>query len=121
MIKFYQGITRKVLIIGNFAFKFPNTSYGHNNFLQGCYANWSERKYCKDFKNADYEDNLYKFVCPSYFCSWFGIIQIQAKCDQVLNELNGEEIKNHLPLCGTDSKKENFGYFKGRLVCLDYP
>lgn len=102
-----------------YAFKIPNFSHGHGNFLNGCYANWSERKYYKDFINADYENNLVHLVSPSYFCSWFGLLQIQAKCEPVYEELNN--IEKYLPLCGTDSKKENFGYFKGKLVCLDYP
>lgn len=116
-----QGITRKVILIFNLAIKLPNISYGHSNFLQGCYANWSERKYCKDFKNADYEENLYKYVAPSYFCSWFGLLQIQARCEINKIDLTSDQEKIFKSLCGTDMKKENFGYYKGRLVCLDYP
>lgn len=118
-MEIYEGITRKVVLVFGFAFKFANLKHGHSNFLNGCYANWSERKYYKDFINSDYEDNLVSLVCPSYFCSWFGLVQIQAKCEQIKEELNN--VDKYLPLCGTDSKKENFGYFKGRLVCLDYP
>lgn len=120
-MKIKSGITRKVLLIFKLAVKIPNISNGHSNFLQGCYANYSERKFCKDFKHADYEENLYKYACPSYLCAWFGLIQIQARCEPNLSDLNEDQIKTYSSLCGTDNKKENFGWYKGRLVCLDYP
>lgn len=120
-MEFKSGVTRKVILIFNIAIKIPNTEYSHNNFLQGCVANWSERNFCKMFKDANYDENLYEFVAPSYFCSWFGLIQIQARCEKVVKEIPELEIKKYIPLCGTDIKKENFGYFNGKLVCLDYP
>ena len=119
-MKIKLGITRIVFIIGNYAFKIPNFKYSHHHFLQGCYANWSERKYYKNFINADYESNLVKHVAPSYFCLWFGLFQIQARCEPLLFELSENEKEFYSPLCGTDNKKENFGMYKNKIVCLDY-
>jgi hypothetical protein len=116
-----KGITRIVFLIGKYAIKIPNYQYQHDHFLQGCYANWSERKYCKGFKNADYKENMYEWVAPSYFCSWFGLVQIQARCEVNNNNLTDKQKKFYKSLCGTDFKKENFGYLNGKLVCLDYP
>ncbi len=115
-----KGITRIVFLIGKYAIKIPNFKYQHNHFLQGCYANWSERKYCKDFKTANYEGNMYEWVAPSYFCSWFGLVQIQARCETYNKHLTKEQKEFYKPLCGTDNKKENFGLLNGKLVCVDY-
>ena len=115
------GITRIVFLLKNFVIKIPNYNYSHSHFLQGCYANWSERKYYKEFSKADYEENKVRYVAPSYWCSWFGLIQVQAKCEPMLEDLTEEEKEIYYPLSGSDNKKENFGWYKGRLVCLDYP
>lgn len=115
-----KGITRIVFIFNNFVIKIPNFRYCMSHFLQGCYANWSERDYYKRHIDVDYENNMVEYVAPSYFCSWFGLIQIQAKCEPMLEHLNDEQKKFYEPLCSTDNKKENFGWYQGRLVCLDY-
>lgn len=115
-----KGVTRIVFIFNNIVVKIPNFLYQHSHFLQGCYANWSEREYYKRHSKADYENNMVEYVVPSYFCSWFGLLQIQARCEPKLENLTEEEEKFYEPLCGTDCKKENFGWYKGRLVCLDY-
>jgi len=115
-----KGITRIVFLVGKYAIKIPNFRYEHGHFLQGCYANWSERNFCKSFKNATYEENMYEWVAPSYFCSWFGLIQIQARCEPYLDDLTTIQKKFYKPLCGTDFKRTNFGLLKGKLVCLDY-
>jgi len=115
-----SGITRIVFVFKNFVIKIPNFNYSHHHFLQGCYANWSERKYYKNFKSTDYEENMVEHVAPSYFCSYFGLLQFQAKCEPKLEDLTEEQKEFFKPLCSTDNKKENFGWYEGRLVCLDY-
>lgn len=115
-----KGITRIVFVFSKFVIKIPNFTYSMQHFLQGCYANWSERQYYKTHKGADYEHNMVEYVSPSYWCSWFGLIQIQARCEPMLECLTPEQQEFYKPLCSTDNKKENFGWYKGRLVCLDY-
>ncbi len=112
-----NGITRTVFIFNRFVIKIPKLNYKHIHFLQGCYANWSERNYCKMFKKFP---RFYEKVAPSYFCSWFGLIQIQAKCEPLKRNLTYKEKKKFKSLCGNDNKKENFGWYKNRIVCLDY-
>lgn len=111
-----NGVTRIVFVFDKFVIKIPNFRYCHQHFLQGCYANWSERSYCKTTKG----NKSYNLVCPTYFCSWFGLIQIQAKCIELDRKLTRAERKLYVDSCFGDIKKENFGYYKNRLVILDY-
>lgn len=113
----FKGTTRIVILIGKYAIKIPNFLYQHNHFLYGCYANCSERRHNITFKGRE----ELQYVAPSYFCSWFGLLQIQARCEPKLNDLTQEEIDFYENLHQGDFKKENFGYYKGILVCLDYP
>lgn len=114
MIK--KGATRTVFLIGKYAIKTPTLCYGHDHFLNGCYGNWLERKYFKSWMT--YKSNVK--VAPSLFCSWFGLIQIQIRCEPMIENLTYEQIDFFKPLCGSDFKKENFGWYKEELVCLDY-
>ncbi len=115
-----KGITRIVFVFRSFVLKIPKFTYSHDHFLQGCVSNWSERKFTKTFKNANFSGNMYKHIAPSLWCSWFGLIQIQVKCEPNPEPLSDSQKEFFEPLCGTDSKKENFGILNGRLVCLDY-
>jgi len=110
-----KGVTRLVFLIGNYAIKIPNFTVQHSHFLQGCYANWSERMYTKMFKNLPEIDR----VAPTYFCSWFGLISIQQRVTELTRHLSEEEI-DYFKHQTTDIKSANFGYFQGRLVCVDY-
>ena len=109
------GTTRIVFLIGRYAIKLSNHGYCHQHFLQGCYANWAERNYCKMFKDLPIGD----MVAPSIFCSWFGLFQIQKRCEPLNRDLTAKEEKMFKDVC-TDIKAENFGIYEGRLVCLDY-
>jgi hypothetical protein len=110
------GCTRLVLLIGKFAVKIPNFTVCHKHFLQGCYANWSERDYCKALKCIH---EMYSKVTPTIFCSWFGLMSIQKRVvplERHLTEDECEYFKNQT----TDIKMQNFGYLDGVLVCVDY-
>ncbi len=115
-----KGVTRIVLIFKHYVVKIPNFKYSMLHFLQGCYANWSERDYYKRHIKANYENNMVMYVAPSYFCSWFGLIQIQARAKELKRNLTEQEKEFFYIICAGDNKKENFGYYKERLVCLDY-
>lgn len=115
-------------MIGKFAFKFPRLN-GWNNFLYGCYCNNSERQFYKkisgkilderytdEIKNKEYLE----MIAPSYFCLWFGLLQIQARCEVNTKKLTKEQKEKFNFICSGDDKKENFGFYCGKLVCLDY-
>lgn len=111
-----NGITRLVFVFKKFVVKIPNFTYEHDHFLIGCRANWSERKCWQQWK-GNYE--VRNMLCPSLFCSWFGLIQIQARAKIMERDLYEVELIPFGDLT-RDTKKENFGYYKGRIVCVDY-
>lgn len=115
-----NGCTRIVFLVGRYAIKIPNFLYCHQHFLQGCYANWSERQFCLSFKKVEKTENFIWKVAYSYWCGWFGLFQIQARCEPLERDLTGCEIMFYNDVCGGDNKKENFGWYQGRLVCIDY-
>lgn len=114
-----NGINRKVFLVWKYAIKIPQFDYCHIHFVQGCLANLNERKYYKDFYGSSYEGNMVDFVAPSLFCSWFGLFQIQLRCEPNKIALTESEISFFKPLT-RDIKETNFGFYKNKLVCLDY-
>ena len=112
-----KGITRIVLLLFGYAIKFPNPFNGHLNFLCGCLSNYKERWFYKHFR--EYKP-ISELICPSYFCSWFGLLQIQRRCVVNTRELTEEELERFESVRDGESKPENFGYIDNRLVCFDY-
>lgn len=115
------GITRSVLLIGKYAFKFPSVRNGHQIFLEGLLANWKERQFYKSGKGYFTRLNGSPLLAKSYFCLWFGLCSIQERVQVKTNDLTELEIKDFEGIT-TDTKPINFGYnYFWELVCLDYP
>ena len=117
-----KGVTRVVFKLGRYVIKIPRIDNNHLNFLQGCLANWRERNYCKMFKDLP---EFYNKVAPSFFCSWFGLFQIQGRCKTRPPEITLKDLENELELLSSsnknwDKKAENIGYYKDHWVWLDY-
>ena len=108
-----------MLLISGIAIKVPNIFNGHHNFLVGCCANYGERRYCKMMKGVDH-NKFYDLVSPSLFCSWFGLVQVQRRCVINTTPLTPEQLSRFDNVSCGESKPQNFGYYKGKLVCLDY-
>lgn len=108
-----QGITRLVFVFRKFVIKIPNFTNCQRHFLQGCIANVIERDTYKSWKGNN------NHLAPSYFCSWFGLIQIQAKAEILDRHLTEEEVIKFEHIT-SDIKGSNFGIYKNRLVCVDY-
>lgn len=112
-----KGITRTVIVIGNYAIKLAfNLRFNHLHFLNACLSNYCEKIKTIQFRNfPDY----YEYIVPTIFCSWFGLFSIQYKVDILTRSLSDNE-KMVFKLITDDLKSENFGYFNGKLVCVDY-
>jgi len=119
MIKYSnKGSSRVVVLIGNYAIKIANPFFFHLHFLHGCYANYSERYFYKQLQRIEKYETL-QLITPSLFCSYFGLVQIQRRCNELDRHLSVEEMERFKEVCH-DLKKENFGYLEGNLVCFDY-
>lgn len=114
-----KGVTRIVFVFKNFVIKVPNFTICHEHFLIGCQANWTERNISKTFSKCK-DCNLTWTIAPTYFCLWFGLFQIQARCLELDRHLTKKEVKYFKSLGFTDLKKENIGWYKDRLVIFDY-
>lgn len=122
LFDYNEGCTRIVFLVGKYVIKIPNFKVCHQHFLQGCFANWSERRLYKNFKGAyGCEPDIIELIAPSYFCSIFGLVQIQARCVVLDRPLTEQELVTFNSICSGDIKQQNFGYYKNKLVCLDYP
>ena len=115
-----KGCTRIVFIIGNYVIKIPNFEHSMQHFLYGCYANWSERVISKQVSKTINHPFTNK-IAPCLFCCYFGLIFFFNRCIEKINDLTIDEINDYKDIHQGDSKKENFGYLNGKLVCLDYP
>lgn len=121
-MKVKEGGTRVVFYIGKYAIKIATFKRTHAQFLQGCYANFSERSFCK-LMSKRYSINSEineKLVAPSLWCSWFGLLQIQMKVEILDRRLNYDEQMQFADITD-DWNPVNFGIYQNRIVCVDYP
>ena len=115
MIK--KGSNRWVFIIGKFAFKIPSL-HAYKNFLWGLLANMQE----KEFSGIDeFKDRL----CPVVFYIPLGLLVVMPRARVLeMNEISKEELKIFCTLTKgyipAELKHDSFGYFKGKLVAIDY-
>ncbi len=115
-MKVAHGITRTALVFRWFVVKIPVLTR-HHHFLQGCHSNWMERRYTRQF--CDAVPDYYEKIAPCYFCSWFGLFSVMARCQELNRELTVAE-KYRFRGITTDIKGYNFGIYQTRLVCFDY-
>lgn len=111
MIK--KGTTRIVFLIGGYAIKLPRINRW-KSFLRGILANLDERLW---YKNSTAEWKIK--MCPALFC--FGGWILICKRAAIINDEDFMLVKKEdfypIPF---DPKPSNFGYYKERLVIVDY-
>lgn len=106
------GITREVIITNKYAIKIPKIAYGLKHFLLGWGANINENFL---WQASEYDIRL----CPVKRKLLFGLVLIMHRVDKVCEteeEVNYRQFKDF----PGDSKPDNFGVLKGRIVKLDY-
>ena len=137
-----RGVTRIVFIFKNVVVKIPNFTYSWKHFLIGITNNIQEKEMWRamvcvgnEFKTppSKYFGNyilMSDLLCPVRWASWGGWILIMEKADV---EKHIEEVRSLNPGCpyfsysdwknnglDGDDKPDNFGYYKNRLVKIDY-
>lgn len=113
------GTTRKVLLIGNYAIKFPRVWHkfkGHRwkLFLRGILANIDEHFWWKCAYKKEY-------LCPVIWKSPLGLILVMKRADPISEEVYDKQafavMFENLPL---DNKRDNFGIIDNKIVLVDY-
>ena len=121
MIYNISGSTRFVILIGKLAFKFPKIS----NFMKGMENNKIEYVRFREYPNLN--------LCPIYLSVPFGLLNIMPKCTMMDSNISKYDylikvnifLENGLknPDLGwytEDCTPKNLGYFKKRIVRVDY-
>lgn len=107
-----QGATRKVLLIGKYAIKFPNWSH-YRNFLQGILANQQEWAW----------NGYHDLLCPVYFHFPFSLFIIMPRCEPVRGR---RRLTNVFRMVKGDLKDlvelkpSSFGLLNSHVVAVDY-
>jgi hypothetical protein len=105
-----QGVTRIVLLTKNYAIKFPRVNYGWKKFIEGICCNLSENE-CWTVSKSEW-------LCPVLF-SWAGFVLVMPRLEILKDDNDIPEI--HLGSEGSDIHACNYGYYKDKIVCVDYP
>ena len=109
MIVNKTGITRLVILTERYAIKIPRMNYGWMKFIEGIYSNLSEYQCWRACESH--------YLCPVLF-SFAGFFNIMPRLKICETE---EEIKSIRKVRYEDRKPSNYGYHKGKIVCVDYP
>lgn len=108
-----EGIHRKVFecrIAPQYVVKVEDDG---SNFWR-YFANVKEMNFWSD--HASYE-KVSKWLAPCDYLSPDGRILLQKRCENVTQAF---ELPKEMPSFLSDLKRENFGWYEGRLVCMDY-
>lgn len=68
------------------------------------------------WKNNMYNKRVAEWLAPCEYLSPDGLLLLQRRCEGIGRTF----LPDKLPKFLTDIKQENFGYFEGRVVCIDY-
>lgn len=106
------GVTRAVLLIFNFAIKFPSFKYGQRYFVYGCLGNLLERDHWKLHHHPQ--------LAPVYFCAPLGLFLIMKRYHTLLNRRLTHNERNSLPFSNIDDNGHNIAYDQGKFILIDY-
>jgi len=72
-----------------------------------------------------YEHQVWEHVEQTEFAKWFAPVRKISPCGTVLfmarcEPVHKTDLPTHVPAFFTDLKANNFGWYEGRVVCIDY-
>lgn len=112
-----KGSSRYVFLLFGLAFKFPSLN-SYRNFLWGLIANLNEHKLYYTLKH--------KKLCPIVFHIPLGILNVMP----MVKLMSEDEFNNFKPIefcclgegktIPAEAKRDSFGWYKGRIVVIDY-
>ena len=109
------GVTRRVLLVGNLAIKFPRW-YSWKNFLLGLLANMQEVK----FSATGWPE-----LCPVIFSLPGGFMVVMRRATEMTDdEFMARDMAYWIDrgnyVVPAEIKADSFGWLDGRLVAIDY-
>jgi len=109
-----RGMTREVFLIGKYAFKIPSFR-SYKLFLLGILGNMQEHQFYSIMKDER--------MCPVLFASPLKLLIIMPRC--IESNLSQKELTkmsetNYWFSVPVEFKPCSFGYYKGKLVAVDY-
>lgn len=116
-VKVSKGSSRYVLLIGNLAFKFPYF-YSWKTFLLGLLGNMQEVEFSK-------VTEMKSKLCPIKFYLPLGFLVVMPKVRILVNnELSKDYLEKfcNLETCviPAEIKSDSFGYYRDKLVVVDF-
>ena len=122
-MKIKKGTNRLVFIFKKYVIKIPNFTYSWTNFITGILANLRENNTWK-WNSGKYESGRSIYLCPVLFGCWGGWFIVMAKCDEMIGDVVRKDSEldtsQHRRFFPGDDHTCNYGFYKGRLVKLDY-
>jgi hypothetical protein len=129
-IEMKHGTTRKVLLIGKYAFKFPNWDE-YRLFLHGLLANQQEALWWREMRDPP---EVRTMMCPVLFYAWGGWLVVMPRCKPLSrkeflrlakyrannNLFTGFETEFNRVGIPVECKACSFGRLDGRIVAVDY-
>lgn len=128
-MKIKNGCTRKVFLIGMYAFKIPQTDHTWKLFLQGLMCNMQESEFGKMGDDR---------MAPVLWASWGGWLIIMPRCELItVSEFHKLDIEKYHPNGASEAcyngifnvpvefKHDSFGWYKkngvnNKIVAIDY-
>lgn len=107
------GTTRIVLLIGNYAFKFPNI-VEWRLFLCGLLGNLQEKVWWERMPND--------MMCPVLFTFVGGFFSIMRRAEPLsMDEFTSIDYKDYVNFgIPVENKLDSFGTIDGRIIAVDY-
>lgn len=121
----HGGVTRMVVLFGQWAIKLPTVMYGWKFFLYGFLANMQERDW------AGFDDRL----CPILYTAPGGLFVVMPRCQILTDDEFVEHVHDDwarmldketgfpLPYSAdlpVELKTCSFGWLNGKIVAVDY-
>jgi hypothetical protein len=120
-----SGCTRHVLLIGKYAIKIPQLTYGWRLFLLGLLGNMQEASF------SEIPDDR---MAPVFFSISGGFLIVMPRCEPLTNdeyamlnismfwEIDNRSCNGYYGECRipVENKQDSFGWYKGRIVAIDY-
>lgn len=130
-----HGTTRKVLLVGRYAIKFPNWDE-YRLFLNGLLCNMQEARWWREMPEAR------RMMCPVLFSIWGGWLVVMPRCEPIsrksfgqlkrypigkttargyrTNMFIGYDTRYNRAGIPVEYKLDSYGRYRGRIVALDY-